>query len=103
MLKSNHKIIHLSSAHPRNDIRIFIKMCTSLANDSYNVSLVVADGKNDELRNKVSIIDVGVTIGGRFSRMTKTVSRVFEKAKKLDGDIYHLHDPELIPIGLKSL
>ena len=101
MLKSNHKIIHLSSAHPRNDIRIFIKMCTSLANDSYNVSLVVADGKNDELRNKVSIIDVGATIGGRFSRMTKTVSRVFEKAKKLDGDIYHLHDPELIPIGLK--
>ena len=101
MLKSNHKIIHLSSAHPRNDTRIFVKMCTSLADDSYNVSLVVADGKNEELINKISIIDVGPTNDGRLSRMTKTVSSVFKKAKALEGDIYHLHDPELIPIGLK--
>ena len=101
MLKSNHKIIHLSSAHPRNDTRIFVKMCTSLADDIYNVSLVVADGKKEELINKISIIDVGPANDGRLSRMTKTVSFIFKKAKDLDGDIYHLHDPELIPIGLK--
>ena len=101
MLKSNHKVIHLTSAHPRNDTRIFIKMCTSLANDNYEVLLVVADDKKEELINKISIIDVGATKGGRLSRMTKTVSRVFEKAKKLEGEVYHLHDPELIPIGLK--
>ena len=101
MLKSNHKVIHLTSAHPRNDTRIFIKMCNSLANYNYKVLLVVADDKNNEIKNKVSIIDVGATKGGRFSRMTKTVSRVFEKAKKLEGEVYHLHDPELIPIGLK--
>ena len=96
------KITHLTSAHPRYDTRIFIKMCSSLAKqNNYKVSLVVADGKGDESKNSVNIIDVGAKTSGRISRMTKTVSKVFEKAKELDSDIYHLHDPELIPIGLK--
>ena len=92
---------HLTSAHVRDDTRIFLKMCTSLAKNGYNVSLIVADGKGDELKNKVNIYDVGAKTGGRLSRMTRTVKKVFEKAKILDADIYHLHDPELIPIGLK--
>jgi glycosyltransferase involved in cell wall biosynthesis len=76
-------------------------MCKSLVSNGYNVSLVVADGKGDEIKDGVSIVDVGTTTGGRLSRMIKTTSRVFEKAKELDGDIYHIHDPELIPAGLK--
>jgi len=96
------KITHLTSAHTRYDTRIFLKMCSSLAkNENYKVYLVVADGKGDETKNNVNIIDVGAKTGGRISRMTNTVKKVFEKAKELDSDIYHLHDPELIPIGLK--
>lgn len=96
------KITHLTSAHPRYDTRIFIKMCSSLASkENYKVSLVVADGKGDEIKNNVNIFDVGAKTGGRISRMTKTVKKVFQKAVELDSDIYHLHDPELIPIGLK--
>ena len=96
------KITHLTSAHPRYDTRIFLKMCSSLAtNENYQVSLIVADGKGDEHKNNVVIIDVGLKTGGRISRMTKTVKKVFQKAIELNSDIYHLHDPELIPIGLK--
>ena len=96
------KITHLTSAHDRYDTRIFLKMCSSLAkNENYKVSLIVADGKSDETRNAVNIVDVGVKADGRISRMTKTVKKVFEKAVQLNSDIYHLHDPELIPIGLK--
>lgn len=95
------KVVHLTSVHPRYDTRIFIKMCKSLALSTYNVSLVVADGKGDEVKDGVSIVDIGATTGGRLSRMIKTCSLVFEKAKELDGDIYHIHDPELIPTGLK--
>jgi len=96
------KITHLTSAHPRYDTRIFLKMCSSLAtNENYNVSLIVADGNDSEKKNNVNIFDVGAKTGGRISRMIKTVKKVFEKAVKLDSDIYHLHDPELIPIGLK--
>jgi len=97
----NNKIAHLTSAHPRYDTRIFIKMCSSLAANGYDVSLVVADGLENEVKNDVNIIDVGAKSGGRLSRMTKTVKRVYEKALELDADIYHLHDPELMPVGLK--
>ncbi|TKI69894.1 glycosyltransferase family 4 protein [Sulfurimonas crateris] len=96
------KITHLTSAHSRYDTRIFLKMCSSLAkNENYSVSLVVADGKGDESKNGVNIVDVGAKTGGRISRMTTTVKKVFQKAKELNSDIYHLHDPELISIGLK--
>lgn len=96
------KITHLTSAHDRYDTRIFLKMCSSLSkNENYNVNLVVSDGKDDEFINNVNIFDVGARTGGRISRMTNTVKKVFEKAKELDSYIYHLHDPELIPIGLK--
>jgi len=94
------KIAHLTSVHPRYDTRIFIKMCSSLA-AQYDVFLVVADGLGDEIKNKVNITDVGERTGGRLSRMTKTVNKVFKRAIELDVDIYHLHDPELLPIGLK--
>jgi len=95
------KVVHLSSAHPRYDTRIFIKMCSSLAAHGYDVSLVVADGRGYEDKNGVAIFDVGDKTGGRLSRMTKTVKQVYKKARELDGDVYHLHDPELMPIGLK--
>lgn len=95
------KIVHLTSAHNRFDTRIFIKMCSSLSTHGYDTLLVVADGLGDEYKNNVSIVDAGATTGGRSARMTKTVRRVFEKALGHDADLYHLHDPELIPIGLK--
>jgi len=31
--------------------------------------------------------------------MTKTVSDVYKKAKEINADIYHFHDPELMIVG----
>ncbi|MFQ1894938.1 glycosyltransferase family 4 protein [Aeromonas veronii] len=95
-----NKIAHLSSVHTRYDTRIFLKECTTLAKNGYSVSLIVADGKGDETKNDVSIYDVGSS-KGRLDRIRNAPGRVLTKALELDADIYHLHDPELIPIGLK--
>ena len=94
------KVAHLTSAHPRSDIRILGKMCRSLASANFQVKLVVADGLADELRDGVQILDVGAS-KGRFDRIKNAPSRVFQKALLLNADLYHLHDPELIPIGIK--
>lgn len=94
------KIVHLTSVHSRNDTRIFIKQCSSLATHGYDVSYVVADGNGDECKGKVKIADAGY-LPGRINRMFKTTKSVLEKAIELDADVYHLHDPELIPVGIK--
>lgn len=94
------KVVHLTSVHPRHDTRIFLKECCSLVSAGYQVSLVVADGKSDEIKENVKILDVGVS-NGRLGRIFKVTNHVFEKAKELDSDIYHIHDPELIPTGLR--
>jgi glycosyltransferase involved in cell wall biosynthesis len=94
------RIVHLSSVHSRNDTRIFLKQCRSLALQGYDVTLVVADDKGDEVKDGVKILDVG-SVPGRLNRILRTTQRVFEKAVDLDAAVYHLHDPELIPYGLK--
>ena len=95
-----HKIAHLTSVHTRYDTRIFLKECTSLAAHGYLTSLIVADGQGDEQKNNVNIYDVGAS-KNRLDRISRAPLRVLKKAIELDADIYHLHDPELIPIGLK--
>lgn len=92
------KVAHLTSAHSRYDSRIFYKECKSLVKHGHKVSLVVADGKGDETRDGISIHDVGAP-SGRLDRMLNATIRIFRRAKILDADIYHLHDPELLPIG----
>ncbi len=94
------KVAHLTSVHARNDTRIFIKQCRTLAAHGYEVTLVVADDQGNESKDGVTIADVG-RLPGRLNRIFRSTRRVFDKAVALDAEIYHLHDPELIPIGLK--
>ncbi|MCA1750472.1 MAG: glycosyltransferase [Flavobacteriales bacterium] len=101
MSEKGVRITHLSSAHPRNDTRIFLKELRSLAKvTDYEVSFVVADGNGDQVIDNISIYDVGKQ-KGRLNRMLKSTQMVLKKALELDSDVYHLHDPELIPAGLK--
>ena len=94
------KICHLTSVHNRRDGRIFSKECISLQKAGYHVSLVVADGKGDEIKEGVTVYGIN-KMTNRLRRMLTTTKQVYKKAVDLDADIYHLHDPELIPIGIK--
>ncbi len=96
------KVCHLSSVHPTFDVRIFQKECKSLAEAGYDVSLVVANGGEDKEVDGVKIYDVGQP-SGRMERIFKYSRKVYQKALELDCDIYHFHDPELIPYGLKLM
>lgn len=93
-------IVHLTSAHPRNDTRIFIKECISTANMGYKTTLIVADGKENEFKDGVQIVGQKKK-NKRLKRILFSPGRVYKKALAENADIYHLHDPELIPIGIK--
>lgn len=75
------------------------KQCRSLAAEGYDVTLVLADGKGEDVIDRVRLRDVGRG-QGRFARMALSAYRVFREGQRLDADLYHLHDPELIPWGL---
>ncbi len=72
----------------------------SIAASDSEVYLVVADGAGDECVANVQIVDTGEKSTSRLKRMTTTAAGVYTRARSLDADIYHLHDPELIPFGL---
>lgn len=92
----NKKICHMTSVHTRGDVRIYQKQCSSLVQTGYDVTLIVADGFGDAETNEVHIRDVGKR-HGRFGRIFFSAFNVFKKAKKTDADLFHFHDPELLP------
>ena len=92
-------VIHLSSVHGRYDIRIFHKLCKSLASNGYNVTFCISDGKGDEDIDAVNIVDAGRPYQNRFLRILLTSFKTYKKSLSLNGDIYHFHDPELLPYG----
>lgn len=92
-------VAHLTSVHPRYDTRIFLKECRSLALAGYEVTLVVADGKGDEVKDGVIIQDIGKP-DSRLRRMLSTTQAIFSRAVELNAAVYHLHDPELLPVGI---
>jgi glycosyltransferase involved in cell wall biosynthesis len=92
------RVVHLTSVHPPDDARIFFKECRALAAAGYEVHLV-APGATDSTRDGVRLH--GLRRGsGRLRRMTSTVLDAYRVARSLRADIYHLHDPELVPAGL---
>ncbi len=100
-MNSTIHICHLTTVHPRDDVRVFFKECTSLAKLGYRVTLIVADGKGDEIKNNVQIIDIGNYKDDRVKRIFTARSKVLTKALSLGADLYHFHDPELLPIGVR--
>ena len=63
------------------------------------MNLIVADGNGYEHKDGVNIYDIGIP-NGRISRIFRSTASILAKAKQLEADIYHLHDPELIPVGI---
>lgn len=63
--------------------------------------MVVADGKGDEIKNNIHILDVGKPSSSRFVRFFSTTKKIYRKALEINAHIYHFHDPELIPYGIK--
>jgi glycosyltransferase involved in cell wall biosynthesis len=92
------KVVHMTTVHQAFDGRIFHKECRTLAQSGYEVVLV-APHERDEVVHGVGIRAIP-KLGGRISRMTRSAWHVYREAISQDADIYHFHDPELIPAGL---
>jgi glycosyltransferase involved in cell wall biosynthesis len=92
------KICVLTSAHPAFDVRIFHKECKSLVAAGYEVVLI-APHHESLVRDGVRVIGTGRR-KGRLARATLGVASTLIAALRENADVYHFHDPELIPAGV---
>lgn len=93
------KVAHVTTAHARGEVRVFLKECRSLAAAGYEVHLVVADGLGEDVVQGVHIHDAGVA-HGRFQRMLLLPWRMWRTSRRINARLYHLHEPELLLIAL---
>lgn len=94
------KVCHMTTVHDRYDSRILKKECVSLANAGYDVTLLVADNLPDENYKNVKISSIDFSPKNRLDRILNSKKQMLKKAFLIDADVYHFHDPELIPVGL---
>lgn len=94
-----HKICHFTSVHNCDDVRIFLKESCSLAQEGNEVYLV-AEGTDKQV-NGINVVGCGIKPEGRKARFLDFAQKIYRKALELDCDIYHFHDPELLPYGIK--
>lgn len=96
------RVCHFSSAHHGLDIRIYRKQCLSLARAGFDTHLVIIAAPAEVAEAAVHgvVVHALARPGGRLARMLLQSWRCYRMAKKLNADIYHFHDPELIPYGL---
>jgi len=92
------KVVHLSSAHFAGDTRILHKECKSLVRAGHDVTLV-AQHEKDTIVSGVKIKALH-NPRRRWRRWTAALWRLCRDVARLPADLYHFHDPELIPVGM---
>ncbi|MBN1185047.1 MAG: glycosyltransferase [Bacteroidales bacterium] len=97
---NNRKITvcHITSVHRAFDDRIFYKECLSLSEIGYRLVLL-ANNERNELTKEIEIVGIK-ELRNRLLRVTIRPVFFLIKSLMIWADLYHLHDPELLPIGL---
>jgi glycosyltransferase involved in cell wall biosynthesis len=91
------KICHITTVHPAQDPRIFHRMCRVLASHNNDVVLIAPETFTAEPRLRPSSYNERL---GRAGRLRRSGPLALEAALREDAEVYHFHDPELIPMAL---
>jgi len=93
------RVCHLTSVHLADDVRIVHKECASLSEDGWHVHLV-AQGELPPGQEQIIYHRLPASPASRCQRIAFQAWRAYRLARGVEADVYHLHDPELIPVGL---
>ena len=93
------KVVHLTSVHLPDDIRIFYKELCTLSAAGFSMVLIASGKKIRNLNKEIRFIYTK-RYKNRFLRMTITCWEMYKLALKEKADVYHFHDSELLWVGL---
>jgi glycosyltransferase involved in cell wall biosynthesis len=91
------KVCVMTSVHPPFDPRIFHKEAQTLVQAGYEVVLIAPHDKKSENVDGVHIMGLP-RYERRFYRPLNWW-RILRTALRQKADVYHFHDPELLPVG----
>lgn len=89
-------ICHVTTVHPAKDARIFYRMCRGLAGKKIQVTLIAPEPFSEEPFLRPSSWNA---LLGKASRPGR-IGIALKAALAENADLYHFHDPELIPMAL---
>jgi glycosyltransferase involved in cell wall biosynthesis len=89
------KVCHITTVHWAKDVRIFLKECNSLASNGYDVHLI-APNRGETDFGQVTFHGISAPSESRPKRMWHSVNEAYKQMKKVNADVYHIHDPELL-------
>ena len=93
-----NRVVHVTTAHSPLDNRIFRKECTALSDAGFDVSLVAVAPRDHEV-DGVQIVALRA-FTSRWRRMLLGPRNVWQALQRLQPDVVHVHDPELIPVAV---
>jgi glycosyltransferase involved in cell wall biosynthesis len=92
-------VCHVISGYFRNDARIFLRQCKSLKKYGFDVSILTNDGEPDEEIDGIKIFDCRKS-WSRVKTLLMAKQQFLHSAISIEADVYQLHSPELLPLGV---
>ena len=92
------KICHVTTVHRATDTRILRHEAKTIAETGCDVTLIAQHDRNETI-DGVRILALP-RARNRFTRMLGLSWKAFGLALGCKADLYHLHDPELLVVGL---
>ena len=93
------KICHITTVHKVNDNRILHKECKSLHNNGHEIYLICS-GAISCITNGIKIIGIPKFKNRLLQFSLISIKEVFLRGLRINADVYHFHDPELIFSGV---
>ena len=90
------RVAHLTTVHHARDPRIFWKQAISLSRAGFKVKLVARHDRAETVEG-VEIVPLP-PVRGRYRRVLLQ-RPAYRIARALKADLYHIHDPELLPLA----
>lgn len=94
------KVCHVISGYYRNDPRIFQRQCKSLKEAGFSVSILTNDDQSDETLDDIPIYSTNNYWSSRIRVLLSAKRQFLKRAIEIDADIYQMHSPELLSLGL---
>lgn len=92
------RVVHVTTSHHADDVRIYERECRSLAESGLFEVLIAAPGTVPD-HGGVQHIPIAPIPDSRVARITSAWRRARAALRGVEADLYHFHDPELLPLA----